>query len=67
YLVTYSQPANQFMRGTSTVRDDVGDGACETVFVTDFSILQRANRIWQAVNPLTFVATIVFLAAALLL
>ena len=67
YLVTYSQPANQFMRGSSTVRDDVGDGACETVFVTDFSILQRANRIWQAVNPLSFVAFIAFMAAMLLL
>jgi len=67
YLASYSQPANQFVRGTSTVRDDVGDGACETVFVSDFYILQRANRIWQALNPLAFLATIAFLAAMLLL
>jgi hypothetical protein len=66
YLVSYSQPAKQFSRGTSTVRDDTGDGACETVFVTDFSILQRANRVWQAFNPLAFVATLAFMAAMLL-
>ncbi len=67
YLVSYSQPANQFTRGSSTVRDDSGNGACETVFVTDFSILQRANRVWQAFNPLAFLATIAFLIAMLLL
>lgn len=66
YLVSYSQPANEFSRGTSTVRDDTGDGACETVFVTDFSILQRANRVWQAFNPLAFLATIAFVVAMLL-
>ena len=66
YLVSYSQPANEFKRGTSTVRDDSGDGACETVFVTDFSILQRANRVWQAFNPLAFLATIAFLVTMLL-
>jgi len=66
YLVSYSQPANQFLRGTSTVRDDTGNGACETVYVTYFSILQRANRVWQAFNPLAFVATLTFLVAMLL-
>ncbi len=66
FLVSYSQPANQFSRGTSTVRDDSGNGACETVFVTDFTVLQRANRAWQAVNRLTFLATVAFLIAMLL-
>ena len=66
YLVRYSQPANQFLRGTSTVRNDTGNGACETVFVTDFFILQRANRVWQALNPLAFISTLVFLAVMLL-
>jgi hypothetical protein len=66
YLVSYSQPANQFSRGTSIVRDDSGNGACETVFVTDFSILQRANRVWQAFNPLAFLATVAFLITMLL-
>ncbi|HUU05724.1 MAG TPA: hypothetical protein VMZ49_07600 [Patescibacteria group bacterium] len=66
YLVNYSQPANQFSRGTSTVRDDTGNGACETVYVTDFSILKRANPVWRALNPLAFLAGVAFLIAFLL-
>jgi hypothetical protein len=66
YLVSYSQSVNQFSRGTSTVRDDTGNGACETVFVTDFSILQSANRVWQVINPLAFLAAIAYLIAMLL-
>jgi hypothetical protein len=66
YLVNYGQPANQFLRGTSTVRDDTGNGACETVFVSEFRILKRANPIWRAVKPLAFFASFVFLVALLL-
>jgi hypothetical protein len=66
YLVTYSQPANQFFRGTSTVRDDTGDGACETVYVTDFKILYRANPVWRAAKPMAFLASGVFLVLLLL-
>ncbi len=66
YLVNYSQPANQFFRGTSTVRDDTGNGACETVFVTDFKVLRRANPVWRAVKPLAFLASAAFLVALLL-
>jgi hypothetical protein len=67
YLAEYGQPANQFKRGTSTVRSDSGDGACETVFVTDFTILQRANRVWHALNVAAFLAAIAFMLAMLLL
>jgi hypothetical protein len=56
YLVQYSQPANQFFRGSSTVRDDTGNGACETVYVTEFQILQRANPFWRAAKPLALLA-----------
>jgi len=66
YLVNYSQPANQFFRGTSSVRDDTGNGACETVFVTDFEILQRANPVWRAVKPVSFLASAALLIALLL-
>jgi len=66
YLVNYSQPANQFARGTSVGRDDTGNGACETVYVTDFSILKRANPVWRAINPLAFLAGAAFLIALLL-
>lgn len=66
YLATYSQPANQFSRGTSTVRDDTGDGACETVYVTEFRILKRANPAWRALKPAAFILSLAFLAALLL-
>ena len=66
YLVSYSQPANQFSRGTSTVRDDTGNGACETVYVTDFSILKRATPVWRALNAPAFLAALAFMIALLL-
>lgn len=66
YLAEYGQPANGFRRGTSTVRDDTGDGACETVYVTDFRMLRRANPGWRAAKPLALAAAGVFLALLLL-
>lgn len=42
-LARYRNPANGFSRGTSTSRDDTGNGACETVFVTDFEVVAPAN------------------------
>jgi hypothetical protein len=42
-LATYANPANGFQRGTSVVREDTGNGACETVFVRDFQIVRKAN------------------------
>jgi hypothetical protein len=66
YLCSYSQPANRFSRGSSTVRDDTGNGACETVFVTEFSNLRPANRAWVLVNRLAFLAACLLLVAWLL-
>ena len=42
-LVTYSNPGNGFFRGTSTTRNDTGNGACETIYVTDFELVKKAN------------------------
>ncbi len=42
-LVDYANPANSFKRGTSTSRTDTGQGACETVYVEKFEIIQKAN------------------------
>jgi hypothetical protein len=64
--VNYSQPANQFFRGSSTVRDDTGDGACETVYVNEFKILQRANPVWRAARPLALAAAGVLFVLLLL-
>ncbi len=48
YLVEYSH-SEGFQRGTSTTRDDTGNGACETIYVTDFQILKKANPLWQSI------------------
>ena len=46
YLASYSNPGGG-RRGTSTTRTDTGDGACETVFVESFRIVQPATSYWR--------------------
>jgi hypothetical protein len=46
YLASYSNP-NGGKRGTSTTRTDTGDGACETVFIESFRIVQPATSYWR--------------------
>jgi hypothetical protein len=42
-LAKYSHNSGgQFVRGTSTVRTDRGNGACETVYVSDVQVLKHA-------------------------
>jgi hypothetical protein len=33
----------EFHRGTSVTRDDTGNGACETIFVRELSVLRTAS------------------------
>lgn len=47
YLAEYENLGNDFKRGTSITRTDTGNGACETIYVEDFQILQRANNGWH--------------------
>jgi len=47
YLVNYARTDSQFKRNTSTARNDLGDGACEVVYVEDFRILKKANTLWR--------------------
>jgi len=35
------------MRGSSTTREDTGDGACETLFVEKFEIIRSASSYWR--------------------
>ncbi len=44
YLSRYSIPDGSFERGTSTIRTDY---LCETIFVTDFQIIKKANLFWR--------------------
>jgi len=46
YLASYSS-AGGGKRGTSTTRTDTGDGACETVYVKRFEIVQSATSYWR--------------------
>ena len=51
WLAKYGHKGSQVVRGTSTTRKDTGGKACETVYVTEFDILKRANPGWRAVLP----------------
>lgn len=47
YLATYRSDTGH-TRGTSITREDAGNGACETIYVTDYQILHAPNRFWRA-------------------
>lgn len=47
WLASYERPGTPFRRGTSTTRDDRGNGACETVYVTEFEVLRPGNPGWR--------------------
>ena len=49
YLVEYSHSDEQFKRGTSTIRTDTGNNACETVYVTDFEIIKKKEDIYREI------------------
>lgn len=46
YLASYSNDGGG-KRGTSTTRLDTGDGACETLYVEKFDIVQAATSGWR--------------------
>jgi hypothetical protein len=48
YLAEYSR--GNFRRGTSTVRTDSGNGACETVYAESLDILKRAPSFWRTIR-----------------
>ncbi len=46
YLASYGSEKGR-MRGTSTTRLDAGDGACETLYVERFEIVEPATSFWR--------------------
>ena len=52
-LASYENPGNGFLRGTSTRRDDTGNGACETIYVEDVQIVSKANSSWRSVHHIS--------------
>jgi hypothetical protein len=67
WLVSYGQKDAPYSRGSSTVRNDRGNGACEVVFVTEFEILREANAAWRALYKLSLVLGVFSMAALILL
>ena len=61
YLASYSSE-NGGKRGTSTTRTDTGDGACETLFVRQFDIIEPATSYWR----ISMWVSLLVLAAGLL-
>jgi hypothetical protein len=48
HLAEYSHHHGmEFKRGTSTVRTDTGNGACETVFVDSIEIIKAGGKRWR--------------------
>lgn len=45
-LAEYGQPDGP-VRGTSTVRTDTGNGACETIYLSEFTILNSMETGWR--------------------
>lgn len=56
WLSSYSSAGGQ-PRSTSTTRDDSGNGACETIYLEDFNIIQSVSGGWR---DLMYVSLIVF-------
>jgi hypothetical protein len=46
-LARYGAVGNRGLRGTSTTREDTGDGACETIYVSDFEIVRPGFSAWR--------------------
>jgi hypothetical protein len=67
WLVSYGQKGAPYSRGSSTVRNDRGNGACEVVFVTEFEILREANAAWRTLHKLSLVLGVFSMAALILL
>ncbi len=42
-LAEYRNPRTGFRRSTSITRTDTGNGACETIYITDFEVIKKAN------------------------
>jgi hypothetical protein len=57
WLVDYSNNKG-FSRGTSTTREDRGNGACETIYVQDFEILQSIDNGWRTLMKLALAGVI---------
>ena len=63
--MSYGQKGAPYSRGSSTVRNDRGNGACEVVYITEFEILREANAAWRVLYKLASALVVLFLAMLL--
>jgi hypothetical protein len=52
-------------RTSSTIRTDTGNGACEIIYVNEFSTLARHNKFWVSLKKISFLSSALSLIAAL--
>lgn len=57
WLASYANDQG-FSRGTSTARDDTGNGACETVYLDGFEILRPLDNGWRMLMNLALTGVI---------
>ncbi|OQA03988.1 MAG: hypothetical protein BWY68_00571 [bacterium ADurb.Bin400] len=70
YLVDYTVSAAEgqaLTRSTSTVRTDVGNGACEVVYVTDIEVIARGNSFYNSAYQVTKYVSLIVLGLAVLM
>lgn len=69
-LAEYVNHAAGYTRGTSTTRNDTGQGACETIFIDNFDIIKKANpglrKLAKTFNWLTLLTLIGFIVMFLI-
>lgn len=53
--------SEQYYRSSSLRRDDVGDGACETVFVDEIEILKRSMVLWYKIKDFSLYCFLFFI------
>jgi hypothetical protein len=61
-LARYGAVGGAGLRGTSTTRDDTGDGACETILVEEFEIVEPGFSRWRTAMWLALVSLVAALA-----
>ncbi len=60
WLSHYIGPSG-YERGTSIIRTDTGNGACETIYVNDIEILSSMDSIWRTLMAFSFGALLISL------
>jgi hypothetical protein len=61
WLSSYKNIKSGAVRGTSVSRDDQGNGACETIYVKEVSVLRDFTSIWRITSYLSLLVCIISL------